>query len=267
MLKYVKALGSRVVLVGVGVLVVAGGAAYATIPDSGNVIHACYDGKGGNLRVIDAPSKSCTKFEISLDWNQSGVAGAPGAPGATGDTGPAGPAGPVGPVGPAGADGPAGPAGADGATGPAGPAGTPGPVGATGQAGPAGPPGPVGATGSPGPAGPAGPMGPPGPAGPAGATGATGATGPAGPAGLSGRQIVDSGAITVSGLSGRREVVDCPAGKVAIGGGVWTLLGAMNVNSSAPKGPVFGGEGWFADVYNPGLGGNTFHVYAICTNP
>ena len=28
----------------------------------------------------------------------------------------------------------------------------------------------------------------------------------------------------------------------------------MNVNSSAPKGPVFGGEGWFVDVYNPGLG-------------
>ena len=52
-----------------------------------------------------------------------------------------------------------------------------------------------------------------------------------------------------------------------IGGGVWTLLGAMNVNSSAPIGPVFGGEGWFADVYNPGLGGNDFHVYAICVNP
>jgi hypothetical protein len=84
---------------------------------------------------------------------------------------------------------------------------------------------------------------------------------------VSGREIVDSGAISVSGLTGKRQTVDCSAGKVAIGGGVWTLLGGMNVNSSAPIGPVFGGEGWFADVYNPGLGGSTFHVYAICVNP
>jgi hypothetical protein len=78
--------------------------------------------------------------------------------------------------------------------------------------------------------------------------------------------IVDSGAITVGGLSGDRKIVDCPAGKVIVSGGVWTLLGSMNVNSSAPKGPVFGGEGWFVDVYNPGLGGSTYHAYAICAD-
>ena len=84
---------------------------------------------------------------------------------------------------------------------------------------------------------------------------------------MSGREIVDSGAVTVGGLSGSRQTVSCSAGKVVIGGGVWTLLGAMNVNTSAPIGPVFGGEGWFGDVYNPGLGGSNYHVYAICVNP
>src|SRR4051794_31640643 len=62
----------------VAAIAAAGGAAWATIPDSGGVIHACFDSKSGNLRVLDAPSHSCTKFETSIDWNRQGLAGAPG---------------------------------------------------------------------------------------------------------------------------------------------------------------------------------------------
>jgi hypothetical protein len=65
--------------------------ASATIPDSNDVIHACYDSKSGDLRVIDAPSKACAKFEVSLSWDQHGLPG---------PVGPAGPAGPTGLQGP-----------------------------------------------------------------------------------------------------------------------------------------------------------------------
>lgn len=68
---------------------VAGGVAYAAIPDSSGTIHACYAKSGGALRVIDSAA-SCKSGETSLNWSQQGVPG------------PAGPAGPTGPVGPAG---------------------------------------------------------------------------------------------------------------------------------------------------------------------
>jgi hypothetical protein len=99
------------------VVAAAAGTAWATIPDSGGVIHACFDSKSGNLRVIDYPSHDCTKFETSIDWNRTGAPG---------------PVGPAGAPGPAGAAGPAGPAGNDGAPGPAGPAGPTGPAGPAG---------------------------------------------------------------------------------------------------------------------------------------
>jgi hypothetical protein len=84
-----------VALVITGALLVAGGIAYATIPDSSGVIHGCY-GKAwpdrGVLRVIDADkSQTCSKFETPLNWSQ---------------TGPQGPQGPQGPNGPTGATGP-----------------------------------------------------------------------------------------------------------------------------------------------------------------
>ena len=68
----------------------AGGIAYATIPDSNGVIHACYhvnphgtvDGSG-NLRVIDPAStnkdgSACRKDEKALDFDQTGPQGAKG---------------------------------------------------------------------------------------------------------------------------------------------------------------------------------------------
>lgn len=114
-----------------GVAVVAG------IPDTNGVIHACYNGTNGAVRIV-ASSSDCRNSEQAITWNQTG------------------PQGVAGPAGPAGQQGPAGVAGPTGATGPA---------GATGPQGPAGPIGPVGATGPQGEQGPQGPAGPPGPAG------------------------------------------------------------------------------------------------------
>ena len=85
--------------------VAAAGAAFATIPDSGGVIHSCYSKATGTWRPVDYPAEKCKTGETQLNFNQ------------TGQQGPVGPAGPAGPAGPTGATG------ATGATGPAGPAG------------------------------------------------------------------------------------------------------------------------------------------------
>jgi hypothetical protein len=47
---------ARVVVAALAVLAMfaVSGIAYATIPDSGGVIHGCYGKSGGDLRVIDA---------------------------------------------------------------------------------------------------------------------------------------------------------------------------------------------------------------------
>ena len=73
-----------------GALLVAGGIAYATIPDSSGVIHACYkvDPKGNldnnaTLRLIDPSATkpdtaSCKNSEHALDWNAQGIQGPQG---------------------------------------------------------------------------------------------------------------------------------------------------------------------------------------------
>ena len=69
----------------VGTLVVAGGIAYATIPDSSGVIHGCYQKNQGTLRVIDAgTAQTCSSSETALNWSQTGPQGAQGPPGPTG---------------------------------------------------------------------------------------------------------------------------------------------------------------------------------------
>src|SRR5690349_4321361 len=86
-----------------------GGIAYASIPDSNGVIHACYNtgaNPSGAVRVVDTGlNVSCSKNEKPLTWNQTG------------------PQGPQGPQGAAGARGSTGSTGAHGATGSAGPTG------------------------------------------------------------------------------------------------------------------------------------------------
>ena len=66
----------------------AAGLAYATVPDSAGVIHACYGNRDGSLRVVDTETgQACNPRETALTWNQQG---------------------PIGPQGPAGAQGPPG---------------------------------------------------------------------------------------------------------------------------------------------------------------
>jgi hypothetical protein len=74
-------------------LAIAGGVAYATIPDGGKVFTACMLKNVGTIRLID-PSLStssalqhCTSLETQVSWNQQGQPGAAGAPGAPGPKG------------------------------------------------------------------------------------------------------------------------------------------------------------------------------------
>jgi hypothetical protein len=64
-----------VLIAGGAALVAAGGAAYATIPDSGTaVIHSCFNNSTGALRVIDpSKSQSCAAGESALSWNGRGL--------------------------------------------------------------------------------------------------------------------------------------------------------------------------------------------------
>jgi hypothetical protein len=77
-------------LLAVGVVVAAavGGIAYASIPDTGGVIHGCYVKTSGDLRVIDSGGKGCDPGERPLNWSQAGAAGPTGLTGATGPQGP-----------------------------------------------------------------------------------------------------------------------------------------------------------------------------------
>ena len=92
----------------------AAGIAYASIPDSGGVIHGCYakasgGAAPGTLRVIDTGlGQSCGLNEVALNWNQQGVKGATGPKGPTGVTGAQGPQGTQGQQGPKGPTGPSG---------------------------------------------------------------------------------------------------------------------------------------------------------------
>ena len=131
--------------------IVAGGAAFAAIPDSSGVINGCYQKNVGNLRVIDPGSgDKCRPSEIPISWSQTGPKGATGATGATGPQGPKGDTGATGPIGPQGLKGDTG---ATGATGPTGATGATGPAGATGATGAQGPKGDTGPQGIPGPSG------------------------------------------------------------------------------------------------------------------
>ncbi len=119
---------------------------------------------------------------------------------------------------------------AQGVTGATGAIGATGPKGDTGATGGTGPKGDTGATGSPG-------VGTPGP---------QGATGPTGPSGLSGfqREVVD-GALFGPGSSGDAEA-QCPAGKVATGGG-YSAGDVVRITSSRP---LADGTGWLVQGVN-----------------
>jgi hypothetical protein len=87
-----------------GALLVAGGIAYATIPDAGGVIHGCYKKTSpnqGTLRVIDTDkAQTCSNSENALNWSQTGPQGPQGPQGIQGQQGIQGPKGDTGPTGP-----------------------------------------------------------------------------------------------------------------------------------------------------------------------
>jgi hypothetical protein len=56
----------------------AGGVAWAAIPDSGGAIQGCYN-SGGNIKVVS--ELPCPKGYTSLPWNQQGPKGDPGTDG------------------------------------------------------------------------------------------------------------------------------------------------------------------------------------------
>ena len=81
----------------VAATVLAGGIAWAAIPDANGVIQSCYKLKGGALRVIDTEKgQTCSNGEMLLTWNQEGIQGPKGDKGDQGDPGPPGPPGTVG---------------------------------------------------------------------------------------------------------------------------------------------------------------------------
>lgn len=97
----VSASGRGLVVAPVLVLAAAAvGIAYASIPDSGGVIHACYspngakDTNGAQLNIIDSDSASCAKNHQEVTWSQTGPQGDKGDKGDKGDPGDPGPAGP-----------------------------------------------------------------------------------------------------------------------------------------------------------------------------
>jgi hypothetical protein len=85
----------RLALITTAGIALAGGVAYATIPDSGGVIHACRLKGVGTLRAIDSDAgQKCSSLEAELDWNQRGPQGPAGSQGPKGDKGDPGERGP-----------------------------------------------------------------------------------------------------------------------------------------------------------------------------
>lgn len=111
------------ILAGLSLVVVAAGAAYAAVPDSGGVFHACVDGKG-DVQIVDHDvGETCKALpkEQHIHFNEQGQTGPPGLPGQVGAPGAQGAQGPSGADG---AQGPPGQDGAPGAQGPPGPSGS-----------------------------------------------------------------------------------------------------------------------------------------------
>ena len=82
--------GGRVAIGAVALFAVAGGIAYAAIPDAAGVIHGCYrtstDDQKGQLRVVDSAT-SCRNNELPIQWNATGAQGVPGPAGEDGADG------------------------------------------------------------------------------------------------------------------------------------------------------------------------------------
>jgi hypothetical protein len=78
--------GSRLAIATAAIFAVAGGIAYAAIPDAGGVYHACLS-KNGSLRIVDPNTDQCRANETAITFNQKGEKGDPGSPGTNGTNG------------------------------------------------------------------------------------------------------------------------------------------------------------------------------------
>ncbi|MHB1243576.1 MAG: hypothetical protein ACYC1P_09305 [Gaiellaceae bacterium] len=80
----------RTVVAGVAIFAIAGGIAFASIPDADGLIHGCYRSAAGDaqgqLRVVEDPAR-CRGNETAIQWSEQGVAGAPGPQGPPGEDG------------------------------------------------------------------------------------------------------------------------------------------------------------------------------------
>lgn len=205
--------------------------------------------------------------------------------GSQGAAGPAGPGGAVGPSGPRGDTGPTGAGGPIGPQGLQGPKGDKGDVGAgLAIVGTVATPADLPASGTTGDAylvggdlyvwtggewTDAGPV-----KGPQGDTGTTGDTGPQGPQGLvgpkgdpggvAGYAVVTSSPVALDPGFEDSGTASCPAGKVAVGGGVRaadpTVLALIEAYPSADGSGWNGSAGEFSDAGSS----TTFTVYAVC---
>jgi hypothetical protein len=71
-----RRLGRRTLIgAGAALLLMAGGVAYATIPDVGtSLVHGCYNTTSGALRVVDpGKGQTCAAGEASLNWGSKGL--------------------------------------------------------------------------------------------------------------------------------------------------------------------------------------------------
>ena len=258
--------------------IIAGGIAYAAVPEAGNVYTACMLNNIGTIRLIDKSlsnglmSRCKPGYETEISWNRQGPQGNPGEPGAAGAPGTAGLPGEKGDKGDPGQNG------ADGAPGSPGMAFqgawtsrqyahddivshngslwigvlNPPPLEEPGESGLWNLLVAKGADGAPGQAGPQGPKGD------KGDPGATGAQGPAGPAGVSGyAKVVDN--TLVGPLSGFILRVDCPSGKRVLSGGY------AGVNVLADSDFPEDSDTWTV-AGRAGVGGGSVVAYAICAN-
>ncbi len=108
------------VLMSVAATVAVGGAAYASIPDAGGVIHGCYSASSGTLQLSTSSTSTCHPSQTAISWNQTGPQGPQGLQGIQGPTGLPGTNGTNGTNGAQGATGsggPQGPAGSNGVSG------------------------------------------------------------------------------------------------------------------------------------------------------
>lgn len=116
--------------------------------------------------------------------------------------------------------------------------------------------GATGATGATGPQGPAGPQG---------------TAGPQGPSGLAGVEAVSGDPVSLPTGAANNGSIECPAGKVAIGGGVAqtnaggvAVLSTAGTNISLVRSSPSSPTRWTAGVENTGTTDRFFKVTVIC---